>query len=1144
MRAMRRLTLVVLWLFASLPVMAQQPLTATLTDAVTGLPSTGNFLFTVGGPNPHNQILTWTNSGTFTITGLSVQLVQGAVPPGGSANWLNLSAFGTSSLVAGQTTTATLSLNPAVLTAGVLGDYFGTVIVTADNSTPSTVSIPVRLMLTGVSLVTLQPGVLSLFSYTQGCQNTVPGAGCDPAPQNLSVNMTGLLQGEPSQLTITANSTGNWLQILTPSNAAPTFPVPIGTSPINFHAAVNPAVLNTLAASNVPYQGTLTLDIPGMPNSPMVLNVAVLVQSGPAFTLTGATLLANNTLRYDFTLGNNLQPLVQTLNVGAVNAPGGLSYTTSITTICPATIPVPCSTLKWVGGSPAAGTTPQAFAVTVFPSVVSVGALPCLDTRYAGDYTATITIYNAVPNPMAADVVITATFHVNPTLGFPVSPSIVSFTLINGVTGVVTSAPSQAINIGGCTPGPGIGFQATLLIDTPSGGSWATLANSAGTTDANGRGTVTVQLNPPAPPNFLTATAGVPYSANIAIQFNNSFPPIQVPVLLQVVGQPLQVMTPGSFAFPNHTIGVTTPGTMAASLTTAAVPVPSPLVATPLAFTATAAVSPNEKCGSSWLAVSPTTGTTTGNSTPTPLTVSYFSLNSIDDQTDYTCHGNIIVSTPGAAVPVIAYPVTMNVLRRPSLITNLTPPASLTGAIDQFHNPVNVSFTVSATGGNALAITSATAATIPANQGWLSIAPNSGTTPQTFTVTMTPGTLSPGTYDGNIIIVAQAANSPLTIPVTCCFGPPHCNFTVSTPTVNLGNGSGTFTSLAGSFTVIPNGVGCSTLDTWTAARGADSLGRGLYWVTSISPTSGNGSAPATVNFTAFTTTTTAVRTGVINIQSADLPTALAFTITQAGSTESQLQREVRSLYQTILGREPDQGGFDFWTGPGAGALYQLADDFYTSNEFLQTGYMAGAIYQAVLGRVSTQTEWNAASAILRPADTSVAAIQAAQEQIVDQLLASGEYGGGPGPKAAAPCTLPCGTPTDFLTRLYQTALGRMPDPDGYAYWYNLLSNGTLTPSEVVLFFINSPEFQSRTNPLYITLLYYTILLRTPDSGGLSFWTGVANSGGNGIPFLTTPAAINTRYVILGPNYQGSQGFLGSLTIACYAPFGNFQCPLQ
>ena len=46
--------------------------------------------------------------------------------------------------------------------------------------------------------------------------------------------------------------------------------------------------------------------------------------------------------------------------------------------------------------------------------------------------------------------------------------------------------------------------------------------------------------------------------------------------------------------------------------------------------------------------------------------------------------------------------------------------------------------------------------------------------------------------------------------------------------------------------------GCSSTDTWTANWGSDSLGRGLYWVNSITPSGGKGSGPTTVNYLVFT----------------------------------------------------------------------------------------------------------------------------------------------------------------------------------------------------------------------------------------------------------------------------------------------------
>jgi hypothetical protein len=57
------------------------------------------------------------------------------------------------------------------------------------------------------------------------------------------------------------------------------------------------------------------------------------------------------------------------------------------------------------------------------------------------------------------------------------------------------------------------------------------------------------------------------------------------------------------------------------------------------------------------------------------------------------------------------------------------------------------------------------------------------------------------------------------------------------------------------------------------------------------------------------------------------------------------------------------------------------------------------------------------------------------------------------------------------------------------------------------------------------MLYFVILDRDPDSGGLQFWLGVANSGGPGILFQGA-AGFSTRIQILGPGTP-NQGMTGS-----------------
>jgi hypothetical protein len=57
------------------------------------------------------------------------------------------------------------------------------------------------------------------------------------------------------------------------------------------------------------------------------------------------------------------------------------------------------------------------------------------------------------------------------------------------------------------------------------------------------------------------------------------------------------------------------------------------------------------------------------------------------------------------------------------------------------------------------------------------------------------------------------------------------------------------------------------------------------------------------------------------------------------------------------------------------------------------------------------------------------------------------------------------------------------------------------------------------------MIYYVTVSRDPDSSGLAFWLGIANSGGPGILFQGS-AGYSTRIQILGPGTP-NQGFIGS-----------------
>jgi hypothetical protein len=262
------------------------------------------------------------------------------------------------------------------------------------------------------------------------------------------------------------------------------------------------------------------------------------------------------------------------------------------------------------------------------------------------------------------------------------------------------------------------------------------------------------------------------------------------------------------------------------------------------------------------------------------------------------------------------------------------------------------------------------------------------------------------------------------------------------------------------------------------------------------------------------------------------PRGAALTITNAGgiqtfpvveagdTTESLLYRQVRALYQTVLGRDPDSAGFAYWTGSGAtsgpAALGQMADDFLTSPEAFNRDFAVMAAYQAATGGAPTYPQFEAAVATIR-----------AGTQTIGGLFSS----------------LIAGNPGYSATTLYENLLNRTPALSevidyqaGPAAWFETLIGfpSNTTPADAA-----ENEFQStgtfanltstvgdHTNALYMYMLYFVTLNRPPDAGGLEFWLGIANSGGAGLLFQGQ-AGYPTRIQIVGTGVP-NQGFIGSL----------------
>lgn len=87
----------------------------------------------------------------------------------------------------------------------------------------------------------------------------------------------------------------------------------------------------------------------------------------------------------------------------------------------------------------------------------------------------------------------------------------------------------------------------------------------------------------------------------------------------------------------------------------------------------------------------------------------------------------------------------------------------------------------------------------------------------------------------------------------------------------------------------------------------------------------------------------------------------------------------------------------------------------------------------------------------------------------------------------------------IVTGFYADTLGRTPDQTGLTYWTNLIASGRIKVATAAASFYASNEYFSVTgkNDLgtWVDDLYLKILHRSVDTGGRSYWVGMARSRG-------------------------------------------------
>ena len=724
---------------------------------ITANPTSLSFFGLAGGVNPGAQTIS-VGSLIGAINFITTVSTQSA------AGWLQVNPF------AGTTpSNLQVTVNTAGLAAGL---HYGGITITPSSGPP--VVVPVTLNLSWTSTLQVSNSALQ-FYYQVG--------GTFPAAQ--TVNFTNTDSSAPLNFSLTpsTNSGGNWL-FVTPLTA---------NTPQSITIAANPGGLPPGT-----YTGNIAVTSANAVNFTQNIAITLTVSATPLLTLSTPP------APFNFQTGT-APPAGRTVQLGSTGGSLSFSVTTATSTgnwlvvgptlgVTPATLTVGVNPTGLQAGTytgvvtvtaPGASNSPQSFTVTLSVNTVAILAVSPQSLIFsyqigtglsvftqsisitAGGASVPVTVAPATATcgnwlqvfqssavtPTAVSVgvntagltlpqVCSGTLNISAATGLiqvpvtlnisnnpllVVSPLALNFTV--PFEGQISSTQAIALS---ATDGSAITFNASST--TTTGGSWLTAGPTQGTTPVNI--TVAVSAFGLNPGNYTGAVTiispGLPG-------------PLSVPVNLTVTAVTTAIATPTALSFTSPQ-GGTPPSSQNLTITT---------TGGSFGFTAT----PLTSGGLGWLQVAPA-----GGSTPSTLSIS---VNPTGLATG-TYGGSISIAIPGSSNNPLVVPVTLTIVTAQGISAS---PGSFVFnyVIGTVTNPGSQALIITGTGG-PVSFTASASTTGGGN--WLSISQSSGTTPQSIALNVNPSGLTPGTYTGQVSVVAPGIlGSPIIVPVTLTIQP-------------------------------------------------------------------------------------------------------------------------------------------------------------------------------------------------------------------------------------------------------------------------------------------------------------------------------------------------------------------------------------
>lgn len=202
---------------------------------------------------------------------------------------------------------------------------------------------------------------------------------------------------------------------------------------------------------------------------------------------------------------------------------------------------------------------------------------------------------------------------------------------------------------------------------------------------------------------------------------------------------------------------------------------------------------------------------------------------------------------------------------------------------------------------------------------------------------------------------------------------------------------------------------------------------------------------------------------------------------------------VSRLYKNCLNREPDRAGLDFWVKKlnSGMEVESVVEGFFFSKEMdnmqLSNNEFVEKCYKTLLDRKSDDSGKIYWLEKLKKTNKNM---------LLQEFMSSKEFKNLCNKYVinnrsnATSLNKTDSTVEGFIKRLYLNVLGREAENAGYKYWYNLLMEKRMTPTQVASEgFFHSKEFLNKqtNNYDFIDILYRTFLNREADKGGNNYW---------------------------------------------------------